>query len=94
MGISHLPQRIVDVLSPDDRKEYARHVGNPNASLTSAELRELEQKRFSAAEKKLQRAIGQYLMLKGSSLPAAMFSSVEDARDYLRLIDAEKEADR
>jgi hypothetical protein len=50
VAISHLPQRIVDLLGPNDRQEYARHVGHPGASLTSTELKELDQKLIRGRE--------------------------------------------
>jgi len=62
VGLTYLPQRLVDRLSEADRREYALHVGHPNAGLTSADL---EHKRQGLAEKQLQNELRQYLSLKG-----------------------------
>lgn len=61
MGISHLPQRIIDRLSESDRKQYARHVGHPNAALTRQEI---DTKLVVEAERQLRSEIRQYLGLK------------------------------
>lgn len=75
MGTSHLPQRIVDLLSPDDRQEYALHIGHPNAGRSSSEI---EQKITGRAERELQNQVRQYLNQKGVSfICPAMFRKSE-----------------
>jgi len=62
VATTHLPQRIIDLLSERDRQEYALHIGHPNAVLTTAEIRE---KLTGQAERELQGQIRQYLNQKG-----------------------------
>jgi hypothetical protein len=56
-----LPRNILDKMSERDRREYALHVGYPNAALTSSEL---EHKLTTSAENELQNQIRQFLNLK------------------------------
>lgn len=80
MGISHLPQRIIDRLSEIDRRQYALHVGHPNAGRTSSDI---EQKLAARAERELQDQIRQYLNQKGVPfICPAMFRKSQQPRGW------------
>jgi hypothetical protein len=61
MGLTYLPSNVLEKMSMSDRKEYALHVGIPNAGKTRSDIeRELALK----AERDLQSEIRQYLELR------------------------------